>query len=202
VAQVETRVVEDVMLPIPGMPRPAYGKLLSVPGNRPPTLNVLALRSGRMPERGREDEVVVLDAFARAQGLQPGHRLPAVIHGKVRQLRVVGTALSPEFVYGIRPGSLADDPTRYAVLWMERAVLAAAFQLEGAFNDVSLVLQPGASELAVLADLDRLLRPYGATGPCHVEISRRTRFSPASSRSCRRWRAWFRWCSWAWRPSC
>jgi putative ABC transport system permease protein len=164
VASVQTRVVKPVSLPLEDMPRPASGRILSLPAAGAPATNDLHLRSGRLPERDRDDEVVLLDAFAAAHGLEPGHRLPAVMNGKLRRLRVVGVALSPEFVYTLPPGSMADDPARYAILWMNRAPLAAAFQLEGAFNDVSLLLQPGASERGVVAALDRLLRPYGCDG--------------------------------------
>lgn len=164
VARAQTRVVEEITLPLEGMARPAYGRLLSLPANAEPATNALCIVQGRAPERGREDEVVVLKAFADAHQLEPGQRIPAVLGGKLRQLRVVGVALSPEFVYAIRPGAMVDDPTRYAVLWMERTTLAAAFQLEGAFNDITLRLQPEASETAVRAALDQLLAPYGADG--------------------------------------
>lgn len=164
VALVQTRVAEELTLPIEGMARPAYGRLLSLPTSGEPTTNALCLVKGRAPRRGPEDEVVVLKAFADAHQFQPGQRIPAVLGGKLRWLRVVGIALSPEFVYAIRPGAMVDDPTRYAVLWMDRTTLSSAFQIEGAFNDVSLRLQPDASEVAVRAGLDRLLAPYGNDG--------------------------------------
>jgi putative ABC transport system permease protein len=164
VASVQTRISEQVSLPIEGMPRPASGRLLSLPPSGEPATNAIHLRSGRLPERDRDDEVVLLESFAVAHGLQPGHRIPAVINGKLRKLRVVGVALSPEFIYVLRPGSIADDPAGYAILWMSRAPLASAFQLEGAFNDVSLRLQPGGSEQTVRAAVDRLLLPYGCDG--------------------------------------
>lgn len=161
VASLQTRVAEEVSLPLEGMARPAYGRLVSVPASGESATNALSVVRGRLPVHGRDDEVAVLKAFADAHALEPGHRLPCVINGKLRQLTIVGVVLSPEFVYAIRPGALVDDPTRYAVLWMERSALAAAFQLEGSFNDVTLRLTPGASELAVQAELERLLAPYG-----------------------------------------
>lgn len=164
VASVQTRISKRVSLPIEGMPRAASGRLLSLPAAGEPATNAVHLRSGRLPERDRDDEVVLLEPFAEAHGLRPGHHLPAVIDGKLRRLRVVGVALSPEFIYVLRPGSVADDPARYGILWMNRAPLAAAFQLEGAFNDVSLLLQPGASGETVGAAVERLLRPYGCDG--------------------------------------
>jgi putative ABC transport system permease protein len=164
VARVQTRITEEVTLPMEGLDRPAYARLLSLPASGEPATNAIALESGAFPERGRDDEVVVLESFATAHGLRPGDFVPAVISGKLRRLRVVGLALSPEFVYAIRPGALMDDPQRYAVIWMERTALAEAFQLSSAFNDVTLRLQPGASDDATLEALDRLLVPYGGNG--------------------------------------
>jgi putative ABC transport system permease protein len=164
VEKTETRLAVDVTVPIEGMPRPAYGRMLSLPGGRQPAVNALQLQRGRLPEAGKDDEVVLLDAFAQAHGLAPQQRVPVVINGKERSLRIVGVALSPEFIYSIRPGALVDDPKRHAVLWMDRSALASAFELSGAFNDVSLRLAPDASEAGVRAALDRLLAPYGGTG--------------------------------------
>jgi putative ABC transport system permease protein len=164
VGVVQTRVSKEVTLPIEGMDRPAYGRLLSLPSAGDPATNALDWVTGRLPQRGADDEVALLASFAEAHGILPGHAVPAVINGKLRKLRVVGVVNSPEFVYAIRPGALISDPQRYAVLWMDRTVLGTAFQLEGSFDDVTLRLQPGASEADVLAGVDRLLRPYGGDG--------------------------------------
>jgi putative ABC transport system permease protein len=164
VALVETRIAKDVSLPIEGLDRAAYGRIISLPAHGEQATNALRITSGRLPLLGADDEIVLLDSFATANSLQPGQRIPVVINGSERHLRIAGTAQSPEFVYAIRPGALADDPKRYAVLWMHRPVVASAFQLEGAFNDVSLRLQPGASEGATLEAVDRLLAPYGGLG--------------------------------------
>jgi putative ABC transport system permease protein len=163
VATVATRIADEVTVPLEGLPRPAYGRVLSLPASGSPAVNRIHLRIGRTPEPGR-DEVVVLEAFAKAHALLPGDRIPVVINGKLRRFQIVGLALSPEFVYAIRPGTMSDDPKRYAVLWIDRGVLAAAFNLEGAFNDVGLRLEPGASEPAVAAAVERLLEPYGCDG--------------------------------------
>jgi len=164
VASVQTRISEQVTLPMLGMPRPAYGRMLSLPASGSGGLNAVVLRTGRLPLLDHDDEVAVLESFAEAHGLRPGDEIPAVLNGKLRRLRVVGSVLSPEFVYAIRPGAIVNDPQRYAVLWMTRGALASAFRLESAFNELVLRLQPGASEPAVLAALDRLLVPYGGDG--------------------------------------
>ena len=164
VALVQTRIVKEVSLPLDDLDRAAYGQLISLPSQGEPSTNAIHLERGRLPVPGRDDEAVVLASFARAHDLAIGARVPVVINGTERRLRVVGTAESPEFVYAIRPGALADDPKRYAVLWMDRTVVASAFRLEGAFNDVTLRLQPGAPETETLAAVDRILAPYGGIG--------------------------------------
>ena len=56
------------------------------------------------------------------------------------------------------------DDQRYGIFWMGQKALAAAFDMEGGFNDVVLALSPGASSEEVIARLDRILEPYGGLG--------------------------------------
>jgi putative ABC transport system permease protein len=164
VSPVETRVVMDVNLDVPDLREPATGRLVSIPVPRRETLNDLFLRSGRWVEPGRPDEVLVSEAFAEAHGLSPGSSVTAVINGRRRDLDVVGTALSPEYIYSIRPGDIIPDDSRFGIFWMENRALAAVFDMEGGFNDVALKLMPGASTDEVIARLDAILQPYGGPG--------------------------------------
>ncbi len=164
-AQVETRVVMDVTIDVAGLAEPATGRLISIPAGRPPALCDVFLRAGRTIEAGHPDEVLVSESFAKAHGLRPGDAVAAIINGRRRELRIVGLALSPEYIYQIRPGELMPDEKRFGVFWMERRALAAAFQMEGAFNNVVLKLMHDASEPDVIARLDRLIDSrYGGAG--------------------------------------
>ncbi len=71
VAAVETRIVAEALLDVPGLEEPATGRLVSIPVPRRPTLNDLHLRRGRWPAPGARDEVLASDAFARANRLAP-----------------------------------------------------------------------------------------------------------------------------------
>jgi putative ABC transport system permease protein len=164
VEQVQTRVIAAARLSVPGFPDPATGTLVSIPDHHPPQLNTLYLRRGRLLEPGHNDEVLVNEAFADAHGLQPGDLLTATINGRRKQLTIVGVALSPEYVYPIAPGAVFPDYQRYGVLWMGRTELAAAYDMEGAFNDVALRLRAGVIPDDVIDRLDRLLARYGGRG--------------------------------------
>lgn len=161
VAVVSTRIVEEVMVPLPEEPDPVTGRIVSIPDVEEPALNALYLRAGRLPVAGADDEAVVLEQFASAHGLVAGDRVPVVINGRLRALRIVGIALSPEYVLAMAGGELVPDPRRFVVLWMREAAIAPAFQMEGAFSDVSLRLEPGASLDAVLGAVDVELARYG-----------------------------------------
>jgi putative ABC transport system permease protein len=164
VSAVEARVVADVTLDLPQVSEPASGRLVSIPAGRRPQVNDIFLRQGRWIEPGRPDEVLASEAFVLAHGLAPGDRVPAVMNGRLRQLTIVGVALSPEYVYSIRPGELIPDDRRFGIFWMSETALAAGFDMEGGFNDLAVDVSAGASVQEVIARIDGLLEPYGGLG--------------------------------------
>jgi putative ABC transport system permease protein len=173
VETVATRVVADVTLDVPGMAEPATGRLISVPDRGRPPLNDVFLRRGRWVDSTRPDEVLASEIFCEAHGFNPGDRVAAIINGRRRWLTIVGIALSPEYVYAIRPGAIFPDKRQFGIFWMNRRALASAFNLEGGFNDVSLTTARGASVTDVIAGLDGLLETYGGFGsiPRSVQLS-------------------------------
>lgn len=173
VERVETRVVAGVKLELEDYADPMTGLLLSLPDNGEPLLNILHLKRGRMVQPYSSDEVVLSDTYADAHHLQPGDRLAAIINGKRKQDTIVGVALSPEFVYQIAPGAMFPDFARYGVLWMGRHTLAAAYDMEGGFNNVSLTLAPGMKDQDAIDRVDAVLATYGGTGA----YGRRDQFS-------------------------
>ncbi|MDQ2075293.1 ABC transporter permease [Marinimicrobium sp. ABcell2] len=164
VATLETRVQAPVNIQMEDFDQPITGLVLSIPDGQQPQLNRLFLRSGQLPDAHRTDQVLVSEAFAEAHELQPGDRLSVVINGRYQQLLVSGVALSPEFIYQIRPGDIMPDFSRYGILWMNRSAVEAAFNMDGAFNNLSLTLSPGYSAESVIAGLDNILAPWGGLG--------------------------------------
>lgn len=164
VAIAETRIVQGALLDLPDLREPASAILVSLPDGHQPRLNRLTVRTGRLPDPAMLDEVVVSEAFAGAHRFRPGDRFVAIMNGRERSLRIVGVALSPEYVYAIGPGDLVPDDRRFGVIWAPRRTLESAFDLDGAFNSVSVKVWPGANEAEVIRRIDDLLAPYGGTG--------------------------------------
>ncbi|MGA8767376.1 MAG: FtsX-like permease family protein [Candidatus Acidiferrales bacterium] len=164
VSSVQTRVVVEVTLDVPGLDEPALGRLISIPGRETPILNSLCIRNGSYLDPSRRDEVIVSESFANANKLNVGETIGAVINGRWERLQIVGIAISPEYVYEIRGSEVFPDNRRFGVMWMSRDALGPPFNMEGAFNDLTVSLGPGASEADVITRLDTLLDPYGGLG--------------------------------------
>ena len=107
---------------------------------------------------------MLLQSFAVANDLHPGDTLSVTINGKRRTLHIVGLAQAPEFLYTTPPGELVPDDGRFGIIWMSRTALAAAYDMDGAFNEALLAVGPGTRLPAVLGSVDRLLEPYGGLG--------------------------------------
>lgn len=164
VERIETRVVRDVILDIPGMVEPATCRLVSLPDHTQPDLNDVYLRRGRLPDPDARGEVLASELFADAHNLRPGDTVQVIMGGRQEQLRIVGIGISPEYIYAIQPGQFLPDNRHFGVLWMPYQQMAAAFNMEGAFNDLSIKLLPRASDLDVIAAVDRITEPYGGLG--------------------------------------
>ena len=165
VATVQTGIALSVTLDLPGVMEPATGLIQSLPEQGELTLNRLHLRAGRILV-GREStgEILAGEAFAQANQLQPGDEMAAVLYGRRQHFRIAGIVLSPEFIFEAPPGSALPNNKTYGVFWMPYKELARASNLDGAFNQLALRLVPGASEPAVIAAVDHILRPYGGRG--------------------------------------
>jgi putative ABC transport system permease protein len=175
VAAVEPRIAKLALLDIPGVREPATGQFISLPESGQPSVNRLYMRMGRMPDPGAPDEVVVSEGFAEAHAYTLGSHFSAILNGRKRNLVIVGTAHSPEFIFATGPGDRMPDQHRFAIVWMSEKALASAYNLDGAFSDVQVKLLRDASESEVIKQLDALLDPYGG----QAAYGRRDQYSHA-----------------------
>jgi putative ABC transport system permease protein len=178
VVAVQAGISIQVTLDVPGLDEPASGLVRSLPEAEPQQLNRLFLRSGKWLEPGAVNEVLVGEAFASANQLTPGQTIAMLLNGKRQELRIAGIVLSPEFIFESRPGAALPDNRTYGIFWMPYKEVARAFDLDGAFNYLTLTLAPGASQRPIVAAIDHLLTPYGGRGafgredhPSHIRVS-------------------------------
>ncbi len=175
VASLRARLVTSVMLDLDGVDRPISGQLLSMPPSQQDVINNVILMSGSYFTPGRRNEVLVNHDFATARNIAPGDTLRMVIHGQRKELHVVGTAISSEFVYLMPPGSIVPEPADYGVFYVKQQLAEDAMGFEGACNSLVGFLTPQARQnpQAVLDQLGTALKPYGvfATTPLAQQAS-------------------------------
>jgi len=164
VAEVETRIVEMALVPLPQLARPASGAVVGMERAENSNQNRIYLLEGRTLDPTHPDEALVIEGFAKAHRIRPGDELEVVMNGKLRPLRIVGIALSPEYVMNIAPGQMTYDPALSPVLWMNQSALEAAFRLEGAFNSATFRLDRDANLASVLERIDAELARFGGLG--------------------------------------
>jgi putative ABC transport system permease protein len=163
VATIETRVVGPALVDMPGVAEPVSLRLVSLPRGRAPALNDVAVLAGRALDPDRP-EILVSHPFASAHRLQPGDALTAILNNRRRRLVIAGIAFSPEFIYSVQPGTLFPNNRTFGVAWMDERAMAAAFELEGAFNDAAFRLTPDANVDDVISRIDAALSHYGGAG--------------------------------------
>ena len=165
VADVQTTIEQVVRVEIPGLSDPVIGQLIGMDQRKPHRMNLVSLVAGRplttqLAVRTDTDiEALVSEAFAQARSLRPGARLHVLINGKQRVLLVVGIALSPEFIFSGLWGM--PDARGFGVFWVDRDVLAAAYNMEGSFNRAAFKLAPGADTQRTIAAVTTVVAAYG-----------------------------------------
>ena len=166
VSEVQLAMVMDAQLALPDADAPVTGRFVGLDLARVHAqrqgLNVLTLRSGRWPQRGNTVEAVVNERFASARGLRPGAWVSAILNGRLQQVQLVGTVVSPEYIFASRGG--APDDKSFGIWWIDSERMAQVFDMQGSFNQVALRLESGVNPKDVITHTDALLARYGNRG--------------------------------------
>ncbi|ADH87568.1 protein of unknown function DUF214 [Ancylobacter novellus DSM 506] len=160
----EPRIVRELIVDSPASVLPISARMVSIQNGGDESLVRLHMRRGTAPLPGDAKSVAINEAYADASGIVPGDDIRILLNGRVQTFRISGTALSAEYVYSVKPGLPIPDDRLYATIWVDRSAVEAAFDLKGAFNDLVVFVAPGTDPQAVIAELDRLLEPYGSVG--------------------------------------
>lgn len=170
VADIQLNVVHDAQLALPHAQAPVTGRFIGLDLTRLHAqrqgINALTLRSGRWPEPGRALEAVVNERFAQARHLQPGDQVQAILNGQLQTVHLVGTVITPEYVFASRGG--APDDKGFGVWWIDEQRMVHVFDMQGAFNQAAFRVHdhPDKKQLTaqLITQVDALLAPYGTRG--------------------------------------
>jgi putative ABC transport system permease protein len=165
VADVQATLEQVVRVELQDSVDPVIGQLIGLDKRQPARMNQLQLRTGKMPTQvtrfgaGDAIETLVSAGFAKSRSLSLGSRLHAMINGKRKTLLIVGIAVSPEFIFAGLGGM--PDMRGFGIFWVDKEVLAAAYNMQGAFTRIAVKLAPQAAQPAVIAALSSALSAYG-----------------------------------------
>ncbi len=180
VSAVAGRIVFDVIVDLPEEIRPISGRLLSVPEEGfDRSINGLCLVQGSGFSGRRNEEVILSESFAQAHGLRPGDRVHLILNRKRESFLIVGTAISPEYVYLVRgEGDIIPDPEHFGVFYVKDRYAREVLDFKDACNQVvgRVLLSDGNGDIELLLDrMERVLEPYGvlATTPRERQASHR-----------------------------
>lgn len=176
ISEIRERIQFQVLLDLADTEKPIGTMVLSLPDEEEPVINNIIIRTGTYFTHGRPNEVIISEKFARARNIRPGDTIPAILNNQRKELIVVGTAISAEFVYMVSPGSMVDDPGSYGLMYIKRSFAEDTFGFNGACNSVVGLLAPEARQEAarILDILSDRLEPYGV----FAALPRAEQFSP------------------------
>ena len=176
ISEIRTRIQFKVMLDLPDDVKPTGALLLSLPDNPQPVINNIIIREGSYFSQGRMNEVIVSEKFAVARGIGPGDSIIAVLNDQRKELLVVGTAISAEFVYMTSPGSMIDEPGSYGLMWIKKSYAENVFGFSSGCNSIVGLFTPEIDNEGkhIISELATRLTNYGV----FASIPRSQQFSP------------------------
>jgi len=170
------RIVKDVNLDVAGSDDPRIGRLVSMPDKPQTILNDFCLVKGRYFSSDALDEVILSDRFAVANHLRVGDRIRATINNRKETLRIVGTALSPEYVYMIRSGQeFIPNAGGFGVLFVKETFAEMILDMRDACNEIVGAVDDPERLDSIFDRAKETLEPYGvlATIKQHDQVSNR-----------------------------
>ncbi|MBU6373937.1 MAG: ABC transporter permease [Alphaproteobacteria bacterium] len=161
VTAADPRIVANGLSLLPGFERPAQVRLISLPDRDDAALNRIAITRGRAPAPEALNEAVALQSFLDATKLRIGDDIQVTVNGRFVWFRIVGAALSAEYVYLPDAASVMPDDAHNGVLWVTRKALEGAADMHGAFNALAFSIAPGVQPRSIETRVERMFAPYG-----------------------------------------
>lgn len=128
-------------------------------------LNQITVVQGRGFEQNRSSgstEVVLDPKYLKANNLGWGDEITAIVEGKEVFFTVVGSAISPEFIYAMKDNAdILPDPQKFGIFMVEKQQAQQLLNMQGQINQILIEFDSEADQTAAINTIKEILRPYG-----------------------------------------
>ncbi|MFN8673170.1 MAG: FtsX-like permease family protein [Candidatus Sericytochromatia bacterium] len=168
------RIIKEVPLTINDQKDLKTAKIVSLPKQLNSFIDNIYIASGRKPYTNEINECLVDTKFLEANKLKLNDLITVTTNGKKQKLKIVGTAMSPEFVYVMRNISeLIPNPAKFAIIWVNKDWAESAFNLKGFYNDLVVEINEPNKIDEIISNSEKILDSYGV----YTKIKRKDQLS-------------------------
>ena len=114
------------------------------------------------PIRDKDHDVVLVEQFARARGIDVGDSIKFQLNGRQYKMNVRGIAASPEYIYLIEnEQNMLPDESKFGVVFVSKEFAQQSSGLIGSGNEVVIRLKDGQDHSVVEKDIEKGFEKYG-----------------------------------------
>lgn len=158
VAAVQGRLVVDTLLDLSDKEQSTV-RIIGLPPNRRPAVDDVVLIEGSYVGEGR-NEGVLHNKYAIDAGKDVGELVTIRVFGQKRNVRVIGLATSPEYLFLVQSKGQVAAPREFGVLFMSQREVERLFRRPSSYTSIAVRVRPGASQARVIKQVEKILDPY------------------------------------------
>lgn len=159
IKEIQGRVSVDVPLGVDDKEEKVRIRLISLPQEE--KINILYQLGNRQGDLGN-DNVILLEQFAKARNIKPGDVITPRINGRVHGLTVSGIAASSEFVYVMEnQQALLPAPEKFGVAFVSEDFAQSVLGLRGTFNEILVTIDKQGKIDEITDTIEKKLDQYG-----------------------------------------
>ena len=156
------RIVEDVKLG--GAGENVVIRLITLPDTKKDIVNDVMITSGTYFSNSDNNQCLVEDGFFKANNLKIGDTIDPIVNGNQVKLKVIGSVISPEYVYSLKDGSeVMPDNKKFGIVYLKQSFGQAVLGFKGSINNISFILSKGTDPDKAKDDIKKAVKDYGVT---------------------------------------
>ena len=153
-------------------------RIVGVPPNRRPAVNDLLVERGRYLLPKDLEKGLLHSKFAADNNFEPGDALRVRTGDQIHDIRIVGLAASPEYMFPVRSKNEIPDLAGFTILFMPQHEVERLFGRTNEITDVAVSVSKGSDVDQVMGQVANVLEPYHvvaktprADQPSHFSLS-------------------------------